>query len=213
MPVSDTDLSSLYEGGPPPPAADGLHIRFFEASQKDDDATAKAGRPIFVKVEKVEIRIPGDKTNAPVKLVSAEHRERWPKQYAAWKAGLDQSTADGTPLEAWPGVDVAQVDTLRAVKVRTVEHMAGMSDATLGELGPGWRPVRQAAQDWLAAAKQMAPITAVRAENEELRAQLQAAQKTLEDQGAAIRELQKGAAPVAAVVHADTAKPQQRAQR
>lgn len=190
MPATDlTDSAGLFEGGPPPPQ-DGLYIRFFEASQKDDEATAKAGRPIFQKVEKVEIRIPGDKTNAPVKFVTDEHRQRWPKQYAAWKQGLDQDTADGTPLEKWPGVDVAQVDELRALRIRTVEHLAAVTDSALGNLGPGWRPIRQAALDWLAAAKQMAPLTAVRAENEELKARAEAQQKMIDELSAAVKELQ-----------------------
>ena len=180
-----------------PKKADGLFIRFFhkafrelaEIAGTDGKATK---RHVWVKKEMVELRVPGDKTNAPVKFVNDEMRERWAAQYAAWKAGQDQETAGGMPLEKWPGVDVAQVEELRAAKVRTVEHLAGMSDANLAKLGPGWRPLRQAAQDWLKAAESAAPLAALREENETMRAQLEANQKQLAAMSAALKRSEKG---------------------
>jgi hypothetical protein len=60
-----------------------------------------------------------------------------------------QTPADsGTPLENWPQLDVAQVQTLKHVNVYTVEQLAGMPDGFLPNCGLGVqaRAIRAKAQ-------------------------------------------------------------------
>lgn len=205
MPVAtaeDFDIPADPEPSASPRKADGLLIRFFhkpfrrlrEVEVELDGKKSVEKRHVWVKEEMVEMRVPGDKLNAPVKFVTPEIKERWPAQYAAWKAGQDQETAGGWPLEKWPGADVAQVETLREHRVRTVEQLAGMSDANLSKLGPGWRPMRQAAQDFLKAAESAAPMAALREENDKLKAQQEANQRQLAEMAERVKKLEKGKA-------------------
>jgi hypothetical protein len=192
--LSADDLTSLaaVEERPPrhPREAAGdaaLLVRFYTKAYR---VMTDAG-PKWEKRERIAIRVPGDKTLETHHNVSDVIKERFPRQYEAWKAGADAETAGGWPLEKWPELDVAQIEELRAARVRTVEQLAGMSDANLGKLGPGWRPVRQAAQDFLEAAKSSAPLTRLRDENTELRAQLEVMQRQQAEQAKALAELQK----------------------
>lgn len=197
MPVAsaeDFDIPSEPEPAAAPKKADGLLIRFFHKAFKELREVDGKPRHVWEKREMVELRVPGDKLNAPVKFVTDKEKERWPAQYAAWKAGQDQETAGGWPLEKWPGADVAQVEALRDAKVRTVEQLAGMSDANLSKLGPGWRPMRQAAQDFLKAAESAAPMAALREENDKLKSQQAADRKMIEDLAERLKKLEKGKA-------------------
>jgi hypothetical protein len=172
-----------------------LLVRFYEKAYrvtKDELVDGKlVPRICFEKRERVAIRVPGDKTLEAHHDVNDAIRARFPRQYAAWKAGAEQETAGGWPLEKWPELDVAQVEELRARGVRTVEQLAGMSDANLGKLGPGWRAVRQAAQDFLEAAKSSAPLTRLREENETLKSQVEAMQRQMAEQAKVLLDMQK----------------------
>lgn len=180
--------------------ADGLLVRFFhkpfrrlqEVSIELGGKTTIEKRHVWVKEEMVELRVPGDKLNSPVKFATPEIKERFAAAYAAWKSGQDQEVAGGWPLEKWPGADVAQVETLREARVRTVEQFAGMSDANLMKLGPGWRPLRQAAIDFLKAAESAAPMAALREENEKLKSQQEANQRMISDLGERLKKLESG---------------------
>lgn len=174
--------------------ADGLLIRFFHKPFKTLKEVEGKMRHVWEKREMVEIRVPGDKLNAPVKFVTDEMRAQWPTQYAAWKAGQDQKTAGGWPLEKWPGADVAQVEALRDAKVYTVEQLAAMSDPNLATLGAGWRPMRQAAKDFLKAAESAAPMAALREENDKLKSQQEANERMINELGERLKKLEKGKA-------------------
>lgn len=200
MPADDVELAhdDFRDAGLPPVsgAASRTLVRFFhqpyrvtEMVKQKDGTEVEEFR--WKKREMVEVRVPGDRYNAPTKIVDAEVRQRYAAAYRAWKAGEDQNTAGGWPLAQWPGVDVAQVEALKAAKCYTVEHVAALSDDNLGRLGPGWRQVRQAAQDFLAAAKSAAPLAALRAENEKMRNLLEANQRQMEVLQQALEKLQR----------------------
>lgn len=201
--LSADDFAALSadERAPRPPrevAGDAaLLVRFYEKAYRvtrDELVDGKlVPRIAFEKRERVAIRVPGDKTLEAHHDVDDAIKARFPRQYAAWKSGAEQETAGGWPLEKWPEMDVAQIEELRTKGVRTVEQFAGMSDANLSKLGPGWRPLRQAAQDFLEAAKSAAPLTRLREENEALKARLEALEKGLQE-----RKPSKGGKEVAA---------------
>src|SRR6266481_6333615 len=62
-----------------------------------------AGRPIFDEVEHIRIIAPGGKDNINDRPVTLADKRRFPRQYAAFKAGQSQIAASGTPLTevAW----------------------------------------------------------------------------------------------------------------
>jgi hypothetical protein len=199
MPVADVDVSheDFQDAGLPPAAGPTSRtlVRFFyrpfqviEKVKQEDGA--EVDQFVWKKREMVEIRAPGDRFNAPTKIVTAAIRQQYAHAYRAWKAGEDQTTAGGWPLTKWPEIDVAQLETLKAHKCYTVEHFAAMSDDNLGRMGPGWKTLRQAARDFLAAAKSAAPLAALREDNNKLRAQAEAQQQTIEALKQAVEKLQ-----------------------
>jgi hypothetical protein len=114
-----------------------------------------AGRPIYEDREFVEILIPGDRRSMAVEPVTDEHRARWPAAYEAFRAGR-AAPLEGTPLADWPNSSLtrARVEELAHFNIRTVEHLAAVSDAQLANLGLGARELRQAARTFLDAARQ-----------------------------------------------------------
>jgi hypothetical protein len=104
--------------------------------------------------------------------------------YEAWKLGQEVPET-GMPLAAWNGVSTEQAEILRAKSIKTVEDVAGMSDAIMNGIPlPGLVTLKQAAARFLAAADssraaaQMAKIEEdrerLRLESEEQRQMLNA---------------------------------------
>jgi hypothetical protein len=107
-------------------------------------------RRIYDDVEFVRIDIPGESKLRPDRPVQDEDKARWPKQYAAFKAGQDQPII-GTPLENWPVLSPAQVETYRSTgRIRTVEDIAGLTDSGVELLGPNGYKIREAAKAFVA---------------------------------------------------------------
>lgn len=86
--------------------------------------------------------------NPAVKLAN----ERWDvigPAYKAWKAGEDLEV-DGTPLAAWPGISPSQARGLQAIGIRSVEEVAGMTDAIINRVPfPGARVLKESAAAFL----------------------------------------------------------------
>jgi hypothetical protein len=142
--------------------------------------TAKSeaeGRQIYEEMEYVRILVPGDSKSLVDEKVKDHHRDRWPTQYARFKNN-QLAPEDGMPLDLWPAIGPAQVMELRAAHVRTVEALAGLSDAQLQKVCPmGGFALRQKALNWLEAAKGNAPTAALEkalAERDETISALQA---------------------------------------
>lgn len=134
--------------------------------------SANAGRPIFESKEWVRIHTPGDKTNIIDREVTPKDRADYPREYAAFKEGKDQDEAAGTPLSAWGGVSPSRIEELAWFKVKTVEHLAAVIDASLSGMGPQTREERQKAKLYLEAAAGKAPTTKLAAEMAEMRKEL-----------------------------------------
>ena len=147
-----------------PPAAgpDAAFPRFHLRPVRQGFKSDQAGRDIWEDAEFVEIFTPGMTRSIPCEPVTEAHRARWPAQYEAFRTGLEPP-ADGTALEHWPPLSPAQVLTLKAAHVRTVEQLAEVSDTALQTLGLGARGLRTKAADWLASAKSAEPLARERA--------------------------------------------------
>lgn len=169
-----------YFSPPPSHSTAGIVVRFHVRSVKDEDASREAGRPVFRDAEYIEKRVVGDNNNVVDREIRAEDKQQFGRQYEDWKRGREQ-TAPGIPLTEWPGLTPSQVDTLRYNHVSTVELLAEISDQNLSKLGMGYDALRQRARDYLAAAAGLAPIDALRKENEELKSHIAMQMKAVEE--------------------------------
>lgn len=159
-----------------------VHAEFFWEEIRDEAASEKEGRPIFKSVEMCRIRVPGDKDNViedRVKYMSPDPRKRFPGQYARFKAG-DAVQVVGTILREWGLIDRATAKSYEAMGIHTVEQLAGVSDANAAGVR-GLIADKQKAIDFLEMAKGQAPLTQARAENAQLRAELQALREMVEE--------------------------------
>lgn len=129
-------------------------VEFRTEAVKMEHASQKAGRPIYEDREFVTILIPGMRGTSANELVNEEHKQRWPREYAAFRAGKE-APVDGTPLSEWPHSTMtkSRVQELAYFNVRTVEHLAVLDDAALQRLGMGAFELRETARKFLDAAK------------------------------------------------------------
>jgi len=132
-----------------PSSQDKMIPRFYLKPVRQAFRSEQEGREVFEDREYVEIIVPGDKHSIVDVAVKDEHRDRWPRQYEAFKKSQD-APEDGTPIEEWAPIGASQALELRSSHVRTVEHLAGLSDSQLAKVVPmGGIALRAKAQAWL----------------------------------------------------------------
>jgi hypothetical protein len=129
-----------------------LAVRFFSKPVKNEAESLKQNRAIFEQHEFVNIKIPGDKNNDVIKDLALEpyYIQRFPEHYARFKKNQEQVI--GTPLNALPFLTEAQGEEYKAMNIRTVEQLAGMSDVHCQTI-MGSVAHKQQAQKWLDAFK------------------------------------------------------------
>lgn len=133
----------------------GVFPRFHKVLQQNMLKTNNEGRPMFDEVDYVEIRIAGDKNNVVNRKVTADDKDRWPVQYAAFAAG-EAETVTGTPIEEWPQISRTMAATCKAMNIMNVEALAGLSDDGIQRLGMGARDLVEKAKAYLLFAKDQA---------------------------------------------------------
>ena len=158
---------------------ENLFVRFFHHHKEDRRKTLEAGRPIHADKEYIEIRIPGDKDNIYIGPAEQKYINRFPRHYAAFK-NKEQEVVIGTPLEAVPWVTKAQIEELKYFGVRSVEQLAGVTDANAQSF-VGINSLRDQAKAFLEAAAGNAPLLQMQAELEKRDKQLEAMQKQMEE--------------------------------
>ena len=153
-----------------PNQRDSTIPRFHIEPVLDERASAEAGRPIYVEQERIQYLQPGS-PNAPVDYVNDSHKQRWPEEYARFKAGLDFSVS-GTPLEQWPLLNRKHVLELKGMDIHTVEQCAALSDHAVAQIGMGGHRIRDNAKAYLddAAATAITSKALADAERAEMRA-------------------------------------------
>jgi hypothetical protein len=162
------------------PGDDTLAVRFFNEPRQDMERTAKEGRPIYTDAEYVEIRIPGDRSSVFVELATDRYKRRFARHYEAFQKRTAETTDEGTPLIHAPWITRSQVEELKFFGVRTVEHLAHMSDANAQNF-MGIQKLRELAQNYLQQAEDAAPLTQLQAELENRDAQIAGLAQQLED--------------------------------
>jgi len=109
------------------PGDELLFVRFYIHPRQNASKTLEAGRPIFDDTEYVEIMQPGNKENIIQRPAQPADKQRFSKQYTAFKNNEEQQVS-GTPIEQWNALSKAQVEELKYFNVRTVEQLSEMSD-------------------------------------------------------------------------------------
>lgn len=141
-----------------------VHVEFYVEPTENPAKSREAGRPIFEETEFVKLRFVGDPKSsfiAPANDAAGRDRdtgqsftwaEKYPEHYRYFKASLDQTAADGTPLSEVPWLTASKREELKALNIRTVEGLAGLDGTMLQRIGMGARELKNKAEAWLAAA-------------------------------------------------------------
>lgn len=156
-----------------------LLVRFRLHPVKDEKASRLEGRLVAKDVEYIEIRVPGqrDTVDRPVR---ESDKVEYGAAYQAWKANAASGGMLGTPLSELPGIAKSQVLELEYFGCRTVEQLAGMSDAALKNVGP-ILDLRTKAQAWLKVAKDNAHFDQFAAALKEKDGEIDALKKQMKD--------------------------------
>jgi hypothetical protein len=152
----------------PSAESEGLIAEFFPQAVQNNHRSGIEGRPIFETHPFVRILIPGDKHSIVERKATDTDKQRFARQWQAFQSG-QAPVESGTPIEQWPILTVSQVAEFKAMHIRTVEHLAGLSDGNIAKLGPGGRSLVEKAKAFIAQAKDMAEGQRLAGENEHLR--------------------------------------------
>ncbi|QSQ14048.1 hypothetical protein [Myxococcus landrumensis] len=167
-----------------------LNVTFGLHPHKDEEASAKAGHPIFG--ERVYIRIitPGDNKNIIHRPAWDGDFRRFRRQYEDFRAGQAEGVS-GMPLKEWPQVTRSEVEMLAHFKVRTVEDLAGLSDGAISDIGYPIRHIVTKAQAFISAAKEQAPQQRMAEALKAKEAEMEAMRQQLKKQGEQLEQLAK----------------------
>lgn len=164
-----------------------LRVNFFMHPEQDGDLTVKEGRPIFVDKEYIQIMVPGER-DIVVRPAWQKDYERFPQQYLAFKAKKSQDAVSGTPLTVLTFLSKAQVKELEYFNCVTVEQLANMPDSTAQKFMQ-INKLKQLAKDYIQAAKETAPLTAMRAEMEEKDNRIEVLERQLSELATTVKAL------------------------
>lgn len=128
---------------------DQLAVRFYTHAELSQYKSMKDNLPIHDDVIMVEVIQPGEKD--PVRVLADEfHKRRFPKQWAAFQAGVEQ-TQSGTPLDLLFPAQPSTVLQLKTFNVYTIQQLAGLSDSAMNNIPMG-RTLADRAKAYLATA-------------------------------------------------------------
>jgi hypothetical protein len=172
-------------------AADYHNIKVFWGSMHNGAASDKAGSPVYDKVLQVRHIYIGsnDYLDVAVKRWPADGGEPViidPDRYNRYREVLEKyeakaaQKAQGTPLGVL-NLDPHEIDTLKGRQIETVEQLSDVPDNYLGNLGMGGRTVRDRARAFIESAAGNAPLARMQAENDGLRADVDAMRAQLGD--------------------------------
>jgi hypothetical protein len=180
----NTNLEGHSGSGFVPQGSDGaLWVQFKIVQEKMGFLSEQEGRPIFKGFEYIEIHLPEGKSVIS-RRVKEEDKKRFPAQYQAFLLNKAQ-VPTGTPLESWPAIEESRVFELKALKIFTVEQVAEASDLTLQVMGPDARTLREKAISFLSIRARAESASAMEAENNALKARLEALERKHEASEAA----------------------------
>lgn len=171
----------------PYPGDENLIVTFYMDDMKDEYATRETGIATYRDVEMVRIVVPGNNNTivAPASSLCAmpsmdgeqgqqsiAYVDRFPEEYERFKLGKG-TAIKGMPLKHVPWLSKAEISTLEAQNVYSVEQLADMGGEPLRNLGMRGRQWQQQAKEYLRAAVENRDVVAFAAEKAELLAQIE----------------------------------------
>lgn len=141
-----------------------LLVKFFKHPRLDNTKSIEAGRPIYVEVDYIQIMQPGNKDSIVIKPAGRLEINRFPEHWQKYQIRTSDDQIEGTMLEDWPGISRSLVEELKFFNIRTVEHLANMSDTNSAKF-MGGNMLRQKAADYLEASAGNANAEALAAAN------------------------------------------------
>lgn len=173
-------------------ASDGWHESKFSTETGKEFLIRHEGqgRDIYVEVDWVEIRAPGNKDEIRVRPARYPHDKlAYPEQYAAFKQGLaDPQT--GTPLSLVPGLTKPQVMELAFLGIKTAENLRDCSDVD-GQKIMDFQRAKRRAIDFLELQAGAAPTEKLRSELALRDQEISGLKAMQEEMKKAIEELRK----------------------
>ena len=158
---------------------EGLFVKFRMEAVRNNYQSDLEGREVHDQVPYVFIQHAGSRDTFDGEATDA-HKQRFPKQWEAFERG-QADAPQGTAVESAPWLNVAQVATLKANSILTIEQLAALPEPGLEALGPGARKMQENAQRFLNASERLQPIAELEAKNNELNSQVEALKKQLSD--------------------------------
>ena len=165
--------------GSTPQTNGGTIAEFHLEAVQNKALSDEQGTPVFENVEFVTLRNIGSRDTV-VKKVDAKIKQRFPMQYARFKAGQEQ-VPDGIPLKEWPAIDKAQVMTAQQLGIFTVEQFAASTDNVIQKFGMGGLALREKAKAYLAVDKDKAAAMKFASENANLKQEVEMLKKQVEE--------------------------------
>ena len=152
---------------PQMPNKHGLYVEFYMEAVQDKAASLEAGHPKFKETPYVMIMVPGDKGSVirrPIRTRQHPKHDnnRFHNEYVAFLAD-EKAPIEGLPIEEWPQVTKSQVMELKHFGIKTVEHLAGLTD-TNAQKFMGVFDLRNKARTYIEASQSDAPFQKLHAE-------------------------------------------------
>lgn len=152
----------------------GVHARFYTVMVRDEEESAKAGRPIHIEKEFVEIIAAGNANNIIKRKASDEDKARFRRQYEIFSRDKESTGEQliGTPLTEVPWLSKAQVSEFAYLHIHTLEQLANLDDNTCSKFA-GMYDTKRKARAAIEAADKAAPMTEMALQMEQMKTQLE----------------------------------------
>jgi hypothetical protein len=149
---------------------DALAVRFFMLPERDEVKSAQEGRPIYHDIEMVEILIPGSRDKLHRKVNDLD-KQRFRTRYEKFKQSITNQI-EGTPLNQFPFISVAEIKELEYFNVFTGEQLALIPDGNIDKIGVNGRDLIKKVKNYMQAAKDTAFVSKMTHENESLKREI-----------------------------------------
>lgn len=154
---------------------DGCFVEIYERAVKDEEASEKAGHPVFVSIPYVKIK-PTNSKDIFDQPLNDEKKRRYADLFAKFESG-EEVTMSGWLIQEWAQLDATQVETLKSSGIFTVEALAEMPESGMHRLPSGYITLKERAQEALSD----------RNSGEQVRIEVAQMRESVDDRFAAIR--------------------------
>lgn len=178
------------------------YLQFETRAKAVPGETTESGAQVFVDVDHVLVTPQGSHDQLDVEAeawISGKEQMRdtfarqYRDEYNAWKEGKEP-VVNGTDIKMWPSISPAELKTLQAARVRSVEELAGANDGVIKMLGMGGTTLVERAKAWLASTGSNGKVAAM---VEDLQAQINNMQQQMAEKDEQIADLRKMVPPEA----------------